>query len=42
MDTFIFFGLVIFYFLKEKSEANNAKCADLTKLDCIRCWLYNF
>lgn len=31
--------LVLFYFI---FEANNTKCADLTKLDCINCWLYNF
>lgn len=34
-------GFVIFYLLKEKSEANNVKCADLTKMDCVSCWLYN-
>lgn len=30
---------VIFCFLKEKFEVNNAKCADLTKMDCVSCWL---
>lgn len=34
-------GFVIFFFFK-KSEANKAKCADLTKLDCISCQLHNF
>ena len=34
-------GFVIFSFLKGKSEANHAKCTDLTKIDCVSCWLYS-